>query len=163
VQTSGTMFAKTYLLYIVYILKHSVKLPITFQQLEGDGFHIFTEIKIFDDTFFMLIDTGASKTVFSEKMIDMYPSLEIIDLEENMAAGIGEDKISAKMARIPLLQLGKIKLHNHFCGLISFENINAAYHSMGLKTFEGIIGGDILHLFGAQISYKNAHLQLFPL
>lgn len=144
-------------------MKRSIKLPITFQQLEGDGFHIFTEIRVFNDTFFALIDTGASKTVFSDKVIKMYPSLEMMDVNDNLAAGIGEDKISAKMALFPELYLGKAKLSNFYCGIIDFSHVHAAYETMGLIPFDVIIGGDILHALQAEISYKQAFLKIQPL
>lgn len=143
--------------------RRAVKIPITFQQLEADGCHIFTEIHIFNDPFFVLIDTGASKTVFSEKIIEKYPDLEIIDLSENMAAGIGEGKMAAKLVTFPLIRLGRAEVAGHQCGVIDFSNVDNAYEVMGLKTFTGIIGGDLLRYFNAEISYKQAYLKLhFP-
>lgn len=143
-------------------MKYSQKLPITFQQLEGDGFHIFTEIKIFKDPYFVLIDTGASKTVFADTVIDKYPTLEILDLEDNMAAGIGEAKVSARMVRFPQISLGRAKLINIYCGSMDFTHINNTYYQLGLKPFDAIIGGDILQLLKAEISYKQGFLKIHP-
>lgn len=143
--------------------KNSVKLPIQFQQLEGDGYHIFTDIKVFGDTHFVLIDTGASKTVFSEKLKHLYPQLEVTEIEDNIAAGIGEGKVEAQLAKFPLIELGRAKVHNLYCGLIDFEHVSETYRAMGLRPFEGIIGGDILKLLNAEINYKEAYLKMWPL
>lgn len=144
-------------------MKRAIKIPITFQQLEGDGCHIFTEIKIFGDNHFVLIDTGASKTVFSNDLKHRYPQIEVLELEDNMAAGIGEGNVEAQMAKLELIQLGKAKVHNLHCGLIDLGHVVATYKAMGLLPFEGIIGGDILKLLNAEINYKGAFLKLHPL
>lgn len=145
-------------------LKYSVKLPITYQQLEGDGFHIFTEIKIFGDTHFALIDTGASKTVFASTLINKYPQIEIIEIEDNnIAAGIGEGNVEAQMAKFPLIELGRAKVHNLYCGLIALDHVKETYQAMDLKPFDVIIGGDILKLLQAEINYKSHYIKLQPL
>jgi len=145
-------------------LKRSVKLPITYQQLEGDGYHIFTEIKVFGDTFFALIDSGASKTVFSSTFINRYPQIEIIETEDNnIAAGIGEGMVEAQMAQFSLIELGRAKVFNLYCGLIDLEHVADTYKAMGLKPFDVIIGGDILKLLKAEISYKEDYIKLLPI
>lgn len=141
-------------------LEQIIRIPITFQQLEGDGYHIFTEIRVGNDPMFMLVDTGASKTVFSEKIIDKYPELEIMDLNENMAAGIGEEKMAAKLVTFPVIYLGEASITRLQCGIINFSHVDSAYNAMGLKTFDGIIGGDILKHFGAEINYQQAYIAL---
>lgn len=145
-------------------MKRSVKLPITYQQLEGDGFHIFTEIKVFGDTYFALIDSGASKTVFSSMFIEKYPQIEIIEIEDNnIAAGIGEGKVEAQMAKFNLIELGRAKVYDLYCGLIDLEHVSETYKAMGLQPFDVIIGGDILKLLNAEISYKEDYIKLLPI
>lgn len=145
-------------------MKYAVKLPITYQQLEGDGYHIFTEIKIFGDTHFALIDTGASKTVFASTLISKYPQIEIIEIEDNnIAAGIGEGNVDAQMAKFPLIELGRAKVQNLYCGLIALDHVRATYEAMGLQPFDVIIGGDILKLLNAEISYKQNFIKLKPI
>lgn len=144
-------------------MKRAIKIPITFQQLEGDGYHIFTEIKIFGDTHFVLIDTGASKTVFSNQIVERYPQLDVLEIEDNMAAGIGEGNVEAQMAKFEMIQLGRAKVHNLYCGLINLSHVETTYRAMGLQPFDGIIGGDILKMFNAEISYKGAFLKLYPI
>lgn len=144
-------------------MKRAIKIPITFQQLEGDGYHIFTEIKIFGDTHFVLIDTGASKTVFSNQIAGRYPQLDVLEIEDNMAAGIGEGNVEAQMAKFEMIQLGRAKVHNLYCGLINLSHVETTYRAMGLQPFDGIIGGDILKMFNAEISYKGAFLKLYPI
>lgn len=145
-------------------MKHATKLPITYQQLEGDGFHIFTEVKIFGDPFFALIDTGASKTVFSNSITERYPQIEIIEIEDNnIAAGIGEGKVEAQMAKFSLIELGRAKIENLYCGIIDLEHVKDTYMAMGLQPFDVIIGGDILKLLNAEINYKHSFIKVLPL
>lgn len=145
-------------------MRYSVKLPISYQQLEEDGFHIFTEVKVFGDSHFALIDTGASKTVFSNTILNKYPDIEILEIEDNnIAAGIGEGKVEAQMAKFPLIALGRAKVENIYCGLIDLEHVKATYQSLGLRPFDVIIGGDILRKLNAEISYKQNFIKLLPI
>lgn len=143
--------------------KRSFKLPITFQQLEGDGYHIFTEIKLQGDTLFALIDTGASKTVFSNSVIENYPQIEILEIDDDsIAAGIGEGNVEARLAKFPLIELGRAKIYDLHCGLINLGHVAETYKAMGLKPFDVIIGGDVLKLLNAEISYKHNYIKLLP-
>lgn len=144
-------------------MKRAIKLPLIYQQLEGDGYHIFTYIKVCDEEMFVLIDTGASKTVFSNDLLERFPLLEPQEVdEESLAAGIGEGRVEAKLVRIPKIALKKIELHGHFCGIIDLCHVKEAYTTLGLQPFEGILGGDILKLLQAEINYKLHYIKVTP-
>ena len=67
------------------------------------------------------------------------------------------------MAQFPLIELGRAKVFNLYCGLIDLEHVGETYKAMGLKPFDVIIGGDILKLLNAEISYKEDYIKLLPI
>lgn len=130
-------------------------LPITIEQVDGDGFHIFCQIKTSGKSLRAIIDTGASKTVFSEKTIDTLGDIEIIQQGENMAAGIGSESVEAKIAVIPRIYLGKKQVRNLLVGVMDTSHIDRQYLELGLKPFDIILGSDILKAKKCSISYAD--------
>ncbi len=135
-------------------------MPIQFVEIEKDGFHIFTRIKINSKSYLALIDSGATRTIFSDDITKTITPKEIIDLNQNMAAGIGGESLETKIAIFETISFKSLKIHNYAIGLINFEYINASYSKFGLEEFYVIIGSDILKKYNAVINYKKGFLKL---
>lgn len=136
------------------------KVPITVECIDGDGFHIFTFVKIGKKKVRVLIDTGASKTVLSQQLADHIPLLETEELNENLAKGIGNESIETQIAVIQKIKLGRFSIENLTIGIMGLEHISDTYTQLGIAPFELILGGDVLHHFSAVISYDKKHLKL---
>jgi hypothetical protein len=141
-------------------LIRSTKLPITIENLDGDGFHIFTEIKMEGRLFRSLIDTGASKTVVSDELSAQLKKIEIFQQEDSLAKGIGDQVLKTEMAHLPKIRLGRFKMEGLIVGVMDLSHISVTYSSMGLEPFHVILGGDLLEHYQAVINYKKGWLKL---
>ena len=131
------------------------------EKVEGDGYHIFTDIRIERRTFRVLIDSGASKSVFDKILIRQLKSVQIVENSENIAAGIGEGLIETRLGVIPEIRIKRLLVSDLTVAFIDFSPVHEAYKKLSLKPFSGIIGGDILYKYGAVINYNKSTLQLY--
>lgn len=138
-----------------------VKIPLEFIALEGDGNHILVDVVIADQTLKMVIDTGASKTVFDRSMlIDAGVAEENILPIEIYSSGLGTNTMQSFMTTIPALAIGDWSIQQVETAVLDLSSINAAYQQMNLPPVVGVLGGDILYQYGAIINYKSKQLQL---
>ena len=137
------------------------KIPFEVIGLQADGFHIITEVKLFDKKFKMVIDTGASKTVLDKDTLlnsgiaeDKFLTTDIL------STGLGTNNMQSFMITIPEMKLADWSTRNFTAAVLDLSSINFAYSQIGLDPVIGVLGGDILKLFGARIDYKKNILTL---
>lgn len=137
------------------------KIPFERINLQADGYHIITEVTLFDKTFKLVIDTGASKTV-----LDKTTLLESGIAEDNfentdiLSTGLGTNTMESFMLTIPEIKLHDWKINNFTVAVLDLSSINFAYNQIGLEPVIGVLGGDILQQYGAIIDYKKQTLTL---
>jgi len=137
------------------------KIPFERIILQADGYHIITEVTLFDKTFKLVIDTGASKTV-----LDKTTLLESGIAEDNfentdiLSTGLGTNSMESFMLTIPEIKLHDWKIKNFTVAVLDLSSINFAYSQIGLEPVIGVLGGDILQQYGAIIDYKKQTLTL---
>ena len=138
----------------------TTRVPVTIENIDGDGYHIFTTVIIERQPFRALIDTGASKTVISSEVAARLNEAEVLGQQDSTAKGIGNEEVTTGLLLVKKIRLGKIKLENLIVGQIEFGHITSAYSQLGIPPFEVIIGGDMLRHFKAVISYEKEWLKL---
>ncbi|GAA4140214.1 hypothetical protein GCM10022216_19110 [Sphingobacterium kyonggiense] len=137
------------------------KIPFERINLQADGYHIITEVRLFDKTFKLVIDTGASKTV-----LDKTTLLESGIAEDNfentdiLSTGLGTNSMESFMLTIPEIKLQDWNIKNFTVAVLDLSSINFAYNQIGLEPVIGVLGGDILQQYGAIIDYKKQTLTL---
>lgn len=136
-------------------------IPFEVISLQADGFHIITEVEIFEKNFKMVIDTGASKTVLDKVSLlnsgideDKFLNTDIL------STGLGTNNMQSFMINIPLLKLADWSTKNFTAAVLDLSAINIAYNQIGIESVIGVLGGDILNIFGAKIDYKKNLLTL---
>ncbi len=136
------------------------KIPFQFIKIEGKGYHLLINVLINGKSADLLIDTGASKTVFDLTRIESY--LDNSDFTENemLSAGLGTNTLSSKSTTINSFKIGDFEILNYPCIIIDMNHVNETYQSIGLKPFEGVLGSDILYKFKASIDFKTKTLKL---
>ena len=139
--------------YYFWIVKNSI--PIEILSIENNGFHIFTSLTIHGKQIRMLIDTGASKTTFDKKRIRNFIRQKRFRKYDEMLTAFGSKKIQGHFVCIEDLWLGKFLVKNYNAALFDLENINKIYRSIGVKQIDGILGGDLLVDYNAEINYRN--------
>ncbi len=135
-------------------------LPITLQAIEEDGFHISTSIEINGKKALMIIDTGASKSVFDENRIHQFVGHDQFEKQDKLSTGLGTNSMESKTVNIDSLILKEIEIKNYEATLLNLHHVNLSYEKLNLAPIDGIIGGDILTDFNAVIDYQKKELIL---
>jgi len=119
-----------------------------------NGCHILCRVHINNKEFRMLIDTGASLTVFDISKADSISSNILIDNDQTVRT-IGNDGIDSKYLIINEMRIGNINIVNYKTIMVDLKQFNLLYKQQGLPFIDGIIGGDILIKYNAIIDYNK--------
>lgn len=138
-----------------------LKIPLSIIELQGDGFHLLIRVELFDRSFHMVVDTGASKTVFDKGTL-VESGVAETDLlhTQILSSGLGTTNMESFSTTIPHFALGDWSIKGFDAAVLDLSTINFAYQQMDLPPVVGVLGGDILHTYGAIINYKTATLYL---
>ncbi len=122
------------------------------------GCHIFTSIRIFNKKYKVLIDTGATASVFDVNFVESHVGKKKLVKLNDMAGGVGDSEMAMHVASLSF-RLGKKKFEQQVA-LIDFSHIHAMYELHQLPKFHFIIGNDILVSEKAIINYKTKTLKI---
>lgn len=139
----------------------SLNVPIQLLKIE-DGFHLLITIRVNGKPARLLIDTGASKTVFDKEMVVKFLSIERFEKHDKLSTGLGTGTMKSHLAVIDTISIGKTKIKNYKTVVIDLSHVNRAYKQMRQKPIDGVLGSDILKEYGAIINYGKALLLLYP-
>jgi hypothetical protein len=142
-------------------MSSNYKVPINILELDNKSFHLLIEAKINKSAVNLIIDTGASKTVFDKSIHGItLRERNPQDLEEIHSMGIMAGNIESQSAVIKSFKLGKLKLRDFPVVLIDLESINKLYMQVTGKQIHGLLGSDFLLEMKAVINYGKASLIL---
>ena len=122
------------------------------------GGQIMVDVVLNGKSACMIVDTGASRTVFDPVMLTDY--IESPKFEESKGQAIGVDGAwsGQKKVIIDRLTIGDAVLPAFEAVAIDLSNIRNFNSVAGLPDFVGIIGGDVLHRLKATINYRRKTL-----
>lgn len=140
----------------------AVKIPLKFLNIEGDGYHLQAKIKINGKPALVIVDTGASRTVFDKTEIEHYLQSEKIAEHDRLSTGLGTSSMQSHCVAIGHLSLGKLKLENFDAVILDLKHVNQTYSSIGIKPIAGVLGSDILVAMNAVIDFKRRMMTLNP-
>jgi predicted aspartyl protease len=136
------------------------KITLKILSIEGDGYHLYINAKINGHKAHLLVDTGASKTVFDKnRIVNFSEENKLVELDR-LSTGLGTDSMRGHMIDIDEISLGTIKVKNYQGLALDLSHVNASYDKLGLEPIDGVLGSDILHEYNAIIDYKNQELTL---
>lgn len=137
-------------------------IPIEIIKLEDKSYHIMIEATINKtQTATLIIDTGASKTVFDKTFISPFAS-EITEVEDNKSSGINAMIDSAHVGKIDQLSIGSFIKKEYLCLMLDLSHINELYKNYADKFIAGLLGSDFLVDHNAIIDYHDKKLTLNP-
>jgi predicted aspartyl protease len=137
------------------------KIPVQIIELDRKSFHILINAKLNGLTVNLLIDTGASRTVFDKSLLGKKMKLDKKTVDgEIQSAGIMAGRIETLSAVAKSFKLGRLKLKHYPVVLIDLESINNLYTKVAGKHIHGLLGSDFLLEMNAVINYEKAHLIL---
>ena len=135
-------------------------IPLRLISIDKEGFHLMVKIKLNGKVARLVLDTGASKTVFDSTKIKKYVSHQLFEKNAELSTGLGTNTMESHSVIIKKLLIGELVVPDFKIILLDLAHISHSYEQMGLPAIDGVLGGDILYQFNAVIDYKNLVLGL---
>lgn len=137
----------------------ATSLPIKILKLD-DGFHLLVNARVNGKPSRLLVDTGASKTVFDKARSSLFLSTDKFEKHDKLSTGLGTSNMKSHLAIIETISLGKLTITNYKTVVIDLSHVNVAYSQLKLKPIDGVLGSDILKKYKAVIDYGKKILWL---
>lgn len=102
----------------------------------------------------LIIDTGASKTVFDKNFISPIAS-NIEAVEDNRSSGINAMIDEASVGTIDEFKIGDLTINNYQCLMLDLSHINELYKNYADKYIAGLLGSDFMVENKAIINYAE--------
>ncbi len=135
-------------------------LPLEIILIEDDGYHLMIEVLINGKVANMLIDTGASRTVFDISKIRKFLTEQNFEPNNKLSTGLGTNSLESKTTIIHELELGKISIKYYKSIVIDLEHVNKSYKLLNLPEIDGVLGSDLLFRYNGIIYYDKGILKL---
>jgi hypothetical protein len=140
--------------------KTQVEIPLYAVDIKEDGYHLFLEVTINGNKGVMLLDTGASRTVFDMHTLQQWHNDIPMEVNEDKATGLGSNQVESYVTSIDKLEIGEIVVNNFETGVLDLSHVNESYSNIDIPPIAGVFGSDLLMMFDAIISYKDRKLVL---
>src|SRR3990172_13442569 len=106
-----------------------ITIPIRILKLD-DGFHLLVNIRVNGKPARLLIDTGASKTVFDKGRIERFLDKGKFERHDKLSTGLGTSNMKSHLAVIKKIDIGKLEIKNYKSVVIDLSHVNVAYSQM---------------------------------
>jgi predicted aspartyl protease len=136
--------------------------PIEIVSIEDDGFHLMVEVEVNGFSARMLVDTGASRSVFDSDRINNFFKDEMPSLEENLkkSTGLGTRDMQSQALYLKELKIGELIIRKYPAVVLDISHVNLSYEELGLPPIDGVLGSDIMMSYGARIDYRNKTMRI---
>jgi hypothetical protein len=136
-----------------------IKIPIRFQRIDNQGWHLFVTAFLNGFELNLLIDTGASMSVFDKNRIFQYVSDPKLEQNEQLSTGLGTNTMESESLVIDELFIGELIVKKYQIVIIDMSHVNESYDKLDLKHLDGVLGSDILMKYKVSIDYKTKTLK----
>ena len=137
-------------------------IPLSLLQIEEDGYHCMLNLEINGKDVRLLLDTGASRTVFDKTRI-----LELFDKKEikfknvvHKSVGLGTKSMKSQTAVLKTFKIGHIVLIDFQVVVLDLQHVNFSYQMIGDPGICGVLGSDLLKKLNAVINFKSKTLKV---
>lgn len=144
----------------VFLMSDKFTIPVRIVELDHQSFHLLVEASIDGLPLNLVIDTGASRTVFDHKVLEDQIKTYEADPDQIQSAGIMADPIESRIGYAKSFRLGKLELKDFKVVLIDLNAINNLYLKVAGTNIHGLLGSDFLLEMNAVIDYEKARLKL---
>ena len=129
--------------------------------IENDGYHIFIEAFINDKPARLLVDTGASRTVFDAGRIRAFLQRRKRRIEkiDKLSTGLGTNTMESHSVMLESFTLGETTFVDYQAVALNMEHVNQSYSMLGYPEIDGVLGGDLLHELKAVIDYRKKQIR----
>lgn len=135
-------------------------IPLQILNIEDDGLHLMIQAKVNSINCHLLLDTGASRTVFDKTQILKFIGPHELEEHDKLSTGLGTDSMPTSSANLIQFEIGEVIVSNFKAILLDLAHVNSSYEKMGFNTIDGVLGSDILFSYNAIINYKKLQLEV---
>jgi len=135
-------------------------LPFELLFIEDAGYHLLLKVKVNGKKASLLIDTGASKTVFDKEKVQRFVKDSNLTMLGKLSTGLGTAKMETHSVVMKKIQLGKLTLTEFESIVIDLSHVNQTYLRLDLPEIDGVLGSDLMLKYNAVIDYKKRKLSL---
>ncbi len=132
--------------------------PLFVVELSPYSFHIGIEAAVGRKKLRLIIDTGASQTVISSKLVESLKLEKTVPELQNTTVGIGQGELKPEFTLLPVFRIDNVKISNLPCIVLPMDHINSTYKTIGHKSIDGIIGNDLLAALKIRLDMKDMTL-----
>ncbi len=144
----------------VHLCVMKTKIPLKILKIEKDGFHLSVTARINGKPAHLVVDTGASRSVFDKDRIKKFLDKEEIKDIEKLSTGLGTNSMQSQSTSLDSFKIGKLELKAFDCILLDLTHVNHSYELLGLKAVEGVLGSDILKKYNAIVDFGKKFMIL---
>lgn len=145
---------------IFLVMLNKTIIPIHLLFIEDAGYHLHVKAKVNGKTVTLLIDTGASKTVFDKGRILRFADEESFLTLEKLSTGLGTTMMETQSTVLKKFQVGKLNIANFETIVIDLSHVNLTYAKLDLPAIDGVLGSDLMVKHHAIIDYKKKEMKL---
>ncbi len=135
-------------------------IPIQLINIEDDGLHLIVDAMINEKACKLLIDTGASRTVFDQTRILQFVKSTEFEKHDKLSTGLGTDSMPTSTTTLNDFKIAGIVISDFKAVLLDLSHVNSSYEKMGYDPIDGVLGSDILNKLKAIIDYPKLMLKL---
>jgi predicted aspartyl protease len=138
------------------------RIPLEVFSIENEGYHIFIPAVINNMPARLLIDTGASRTVFDRRRIISFIGDEeaLVRKTDKLSTGLGTNAMESAVTLLQEFRLGNLFIREYQAVVLEMSHVNESYDRLGIIAVDGVLGGDILREYGAVIDYSRQELKI---
>ncbi len=139
-------------------------IPLELMKIEGDGFHLMIEAEVNGKAVRMLVDTGASKTVFDKTRLQSLVedgAEEYYEDLEQLSTGLGTNSMQGQVAELDSFKFGDVEIKDYPVVVLDMDHVNQSYEMLGDRGIDGVLGSDILKKYDAVIYFKKKVLKVY--
>ena len=136
------------------------QLPLEIIKLDDISYHILVRGDINGRSCNLIIDTGASRTVFDRNYLESVVEILEIRTEDLRTAGVMADQIETLQAKATSFMLDGFSLEDVSLLLIDLTGISDLYKSVTGRNIHGLLGSDFLFRYKAVINFDAGTLRL---
>ncbi|MBK9048813.1 MAG: retropepsin-like domain-containing protein [Bacteroidetes bacterium] len=138
--------------------KYTIKLKIL--RIDKQGAQLAVTGKIKRKSVNLILDTGASQTVFDINRISAFIGHGEFEKVESLSSGLGTSTMESHLVYVPGFKIGDLEIANEKMVLLDLSHVNQSYEILKLKPVDGVIGGDLLKRYEAIIDDSKNTLVL---
>src|SRR3954464_10373985 len=117
-------------------------IPIKILKIENAGIHLLVTAYINRKKALLILDTGASQTVFNKSGIKKFTGRQAITKNDKKSTGVGSSDMESHETLVKSFRLGKLTIYNYKTVLLDLSHVNESYKTIGLPPIDGVLGSD---------------------